>query len=168
MNELLESQQLIVTMTIALLVLAFAYYALRRNAARVAVRRRIEAARLRSGHVPLEIPTTRGLSSSEGPDTLPEWFTQGEDAHATVDEAPRMRLRYLDAHGKKMQDVLQVERLDLEKRLIVGHTGTPGDVRKIFLHQVLTARSAETGQRFDLDTWVEAVRVARRRRGLAR
>ncbi|MGJ7506069.1 hypothetical protein [Variovorax sp. GT1P44] len=168
MNELLESQQLIVSMAIALLVLAFAYYALRRNAARVEVRRRIEAARLRSGHVPLEVPTTRGFISREGPDTLPEWFTEGDDALATVDETPRMRLRYLDAHGKKAQGVLQVERLDLERKLIVGHTDTPGDVRRIFLHQVLSARSAETGQRFNLDTWVEAVRVARRRRGLAR
>ena len=64
--------------------------------------------------------------------------------------------------------MLQVERIDLEKRLIIGRTETPGEVRKIFLHQVLAAHSVETGQRFDLDTWVEAVRVARRRRGLAR
>ena len=38
MNELLESRQLIVAMAIVLIVLALAYAALRRNAARVAVR----------------------------------------------------------------------------------------------------------------------------------
>lgn len=170
MNDLLESQQMtLVAMAIVLIVLAFAYYSLRRKAARVEVRRRIDAARLRSGYVPLEIPTTRaslrsGTSSAES-DVLPEWFTQGEGELATVDETPRMRIRYLDVNGKKAEDVLQVERLDLAKKLIVGRTDIPGDVRKIFLDQVLIARSAETGQRFNLDTWVEAVRVARRRRG---
>ena len=168
MNELLESRQLIVAMAIVLIVLALAYAALRRNAARVEVRRRIEAARLRSGHAPLGVPTTRSSTSREGPDTLPEWLSQDEVELAAVDETPRMRLRYLDANGKKTQGVLQVERIDLEKRLIVGRTETPGEVRKVFLHQVLIAHSVETGQRFNLDTWVEAVRVARRRRGLAR
>jgi hypothetical protein len=99
-----------------------------------------------------EVPTTRGSTSKEGPDTLPEWLSQGEVELATVDETPLMRLLYLDANGKKAQDVLQVERIDLEKRLIIGRTETPGEVRKIFLHQVLAAHSVETGQRFDLDT----------------
>jgi hypothetical protein len=36
---------------------------------------------------------------------------------------------------------------------------------KLCTRAVLIARSAETGQRFNLDTWVEPVRVARRRRG---
>jgi hypothetical protein len=167
---LLEGQQMtVVAMAIVLIVLAFAYYSLRRKAARVEVKRRIDAARLRSGYVPLEIPTTRaglhsGTRSGES-DILPEWFTLGEGQHATVDETPRMRIRYLDVKGKKAEDVVQVEHLDLAKKLIVCHTDVPGDVRKIFLDQVLLARSAETGQRFNLDTWVEAVRVARRRRG---
>jgi len=40
--------------------------------------------------------------------------------------------------------VLQVERLDLERRPIVGCTETPGDVRKIFLQS-----GADRAQRGD-------------------
>ncbi|MEJ8824266.1 hypothetical protein WKW80_19875 [Variovorax humicola] len=173
MNVFLDDRwQLIAWMGVALIAIAFVYYGWHVKAVRSEAARRIEAARVRSGHVPLEIPTTRGglrsgTSSGGDPDTLPEWFIQGSGEHAMVDETPRMQIRYLDVDGKKVQNVLQVEQLDLQKKLIVGHTDTPGDVRKIFLHQVLAARSAETGQRFNLDTWVEAVRVARRRRGLA-
>jgi hypothetical protein len=170
--DLLEKWQLIAYMATGIVVLGFIYYGWSMKASRDEAARRIEAARVRSGHVPLEIPTTRGGLRSGGssgtePDTLPEWFIQGEGEHAMVDETPRMQIRYLDVDGRKVQNVLQVEQLDLQKKLIVAHTDTPGDVRKIFLHQVLAARSAETGQRFNLDTWVEAVRVARRRRGLA-
>ncbi|WP_213953342.1 MULTISPECIES: hypothetical protein [unclassified Variovorax] len=169
--DLLEKWQLIGCMVTAIVVLAFLYWGWNQKAIKSEAARRIEAARIRSGHVPLEIPTTRsGLRSAgntDDPDTLPEWFIQGSGEHAMVDETPRMQIRYLDVDGKKVQNVLQVEQLDLQKKLIVGHTDIPGDVRKIFLHQVLAARSAETGQRFNLDTWVEAVRVARRRRGLA-
>jgi hypothetical protein len=169
--NIFEKWQLIGYMVTAIIVIAFVYYGWHQKAARNEAERRIEAARVRSGHVPLEIPTTRGGlrsgTSSDEPDTLPEWFIQGEGEHAMVDETPRMQIRYLDVDGRKVQNVLQVEQLDLQKKLIVARSDTPGDVRKIFLHQVLAARSAETGQRFNLDTWVEAVRVARRRRGLA-
>ncbi|MEJ8855370.1 hypothetical protein WKW79_12360 [Variovorax robiniae] len=169
--DLLEKWQLVGCMVTAVVVLAFLYWGWNQKAIKSEQARRIEAARIRSGHVPLEIPTTRsGLRSAgehDAPDTLPEWFIQGSGEHAMVDETPRMQIRYLDVDGRKVQNVLQVEQLDLQKKLIVGRTDTPGDVRKIFLHQVLAARSAETGQRFNLDTWVEAVRVARRRRGLA-
>lgn len=170
MSNLLESQQLaIVVMAMVLIVLAFALYALRRKSAQIEARRRIDTARLRSGYVPIEIPTTRaGLKNSlrDGSESLPDWYTaaSGESDVATVDETPRVRLRYLDVNGKKAQEVLQVTRLDLEKELIVGYVGAPSDVRKIFLDQVLFARSAETGKQFDLGIWVEAVRVARRRR----
>jgi hypothetical protein len=153
------------------LAVACLYYGWHRIAVQREAARRIAAARIRSGHVPLEIPTTRGgLRSGENdhaPDTLPEWFIQGEGTHAMVDETPRMQIRYLDVDGRKVQNILHVQQLDLQRKLIVGHTGIPGDTRKIFLHQVLAARSPETGQRFNLDTWVEAVRVARRKRGLA-
>ncbi len=172
MDITLEKWQLValigavVALLVAVLYLGWHQIATQRETAR-----RIAAARVRSGHVPLEIPTTRGglrSGTADGaPDTLPEWFIQGEGEHAMVDENPRMQIRYLDVDGRKVQNVLHVQQLDLQKKLIVGHTGMPGDVRRIFLHQVLAARSAETGQRFNLDTWVEAVRVARRRRGLA-
>ena len=170
MNDLIERQQMaIVAMAIVLIVLAFACYALRRKAAQTEARQRIERARLHSGYVPLEVPTRRaslsGGTSFGELEALPEWFTtEGEGDFTTVDETPRMRIRYLDVSGKKVDDVLQVDLLDLGKELIVCHTDTPGDHRTIFLSQVLTARSAETGQRFNLESWIEAVRVARQRR----
>ena len=70
-------------------------WAWRRVAGRREMERRIEAARVRSGHVPLEIPTVRGGTSPSGdsvPDTLPEWFIQGKGEHAIVDETPRIRV----------------------------------------------------------------------------
>ena len=167
----LEKWQLIAYVITAVVVLAVFYYAWHQKAVRTEAERRIEAARVRSGHVPLEIPTTRGGLRSgwrqQRTRHAAGWFIQREGEHAMVDETPRMQIRYLDVDGKKVQNVLQVEQLDLQKKLIVARSDTPGDVRKIFLHQVLAARSAETGQRFNLETWVEAVRVARRRRGLA-
>lgn len=154
------------TLVFAILFVAWQRVTRQREAAQ-----RIAAARLRSGHVPLEIPTVRaglrGGAADQAPDTLPEWFIQGEGMHAMVDETPHMQIRYLDVDGRKVQSFLFVQQLDLQRKLIVGHTGIPGDTRKIFLHQVLAARSADTGQRFNLDTWVEAVRIARRKRKLA-
>jgi hypothetical protein len=170
MNDLIESRQMaLVAMAIVLIVLAFAFYALRRKAARIEARQRIEKARLRSGHVPFEVPTRRaglsgGTSFGELED-LPEPFaTEGEGDRTAVDETPRMRIRYLDVSGKKVEEVLQVDRLDLGKKLIACHADTPGAHRTIFLSQVLAARNAETGQRFNLESWTEAVRVARQRR----
>lgn len=155
----------------SLLLIAVVYYGWHRSEIKREAAHRIAAARVRSGHVPLEIPTTRaGLRSGatdHAPDTLPEWFIQGEGEHAMVDETPSMQIRYLDVDGRKVQNVVHVQQLDLRRKLIVGQCGSSNAVRKIFLHQVLAARSAETGQRFNLETWVEAVRVARRRRGLA-
>lgn len=145
-------------------------WAWRRIAGRREMERRIEAARVRSGHVPLEIPTVRGgVSPSDDsvPDTLPEWFIQGKGEHAIVDETPRIRVRYFDGHDRKIECILQVDQLDLQKKVIVGHGELPGDTRRLPLHRIASARIAESGQRFNIDTWVEAVRVARRRRGQA-
>jgi hypothetical protein len=145
-------------------------WAWRRIAGRREMERRIEAARVRSGHVPLEIPTVRGGASPSGdsvPDTLPEWFIQGKGEHAIVDETPRIRVRYFDGHDRKIECILQVDQLDLQKKVIVGHGELPGDTRRLPLHRIASARIAESGQRFNIDTWVEAVRVARRRRGQA-
>jgi hypothetical protein len=168
MNDMTESRQLaLVAMAIVLIVLAFAFYALRRKAAQVEARQRIEKARLRSGHVPFEVPTRRagltgGTSFGELED-LPE-HAAGEGDRTAVDETPRMRIRYLDLHGKKVEEVLQVDRLDLGKKLIACHADTLGAQRTIFLSQVLSARNAETGQRFNIESWTEAVRIARQRR----
>ena len=145
-------------------------WAWRRVAGRREMERRIEAARVRSGHVPLEIPTVRGGTSPSGdsvPDTLPEWFIQGKGEHAIVDETPRIRVRYFDGQDRKIECILQIDQLDLQKKVIVGHCELPGDTRRLPLHRIASARIAESGQRFNIDTWVEAVRVARRRRGQA-
>lgn len=152
------------------LLLLAVMWAWRRVAGRRESQRRIEAARVRSGHVPLEIPTVRGSlgpSDDSVPDTLPEWFIQGKGEHAIVDEHPRIRVRYVDAHDKKIECVIQVDHLDLQRKIIAGHGDMPGDARRVPLHRIHSARIAESGQRFNVDTWVEAVRVARRRRGQA-
>lgn len=167
--ELAQWQFLIAPLT-GVLLLFGAMWAWRRIAVRREAERRIEAARVRSGHVPLEIPTVRGgigPSDDSVPDTLPEWFIQGKGEHAIVDETPRIRVRYVDAHDRKVECTLQVDHLDLQKKVIVGHGELPGDGRRLPLHRITSARIADSGQRFNIDTWVDAVRVARRRRGQA-
>jgi len=160
--------QFIVALLTGVLLLWVATWAWRRAAMRREAERRIEAARVRSGHVPLEIPTVRGGMASSGdsvPDTLPEWFIQGKGEHAVVDETPRIRVRFLDAHDRKVECTLQVDHLDVQKKTITGHGELPGDIRRVPLHRITSARIADSGQRFNVDTWVDAVRVARRRRG---
>ncbi len=152
----------------AVLLLLAVMWVWRRAAGRRESERRIEAARIRSGHLPLEIPTVRSSldpSDDSVPDTLPEWFIQGKGEHAVVDEHPRIRVRYIDAHDKKIECVIQVDHLDLQKKIITGRGDMPGETRRVPLHRIHSARIAESGQRFNVDTWVEAVRVARRRRG---
>ncbi|MDM0074288.1 hypothetical protein QTH90_07850 [Variovorax sp. J2P1-59] len=160
--------QFFVALLTGVLLLWGVTWAWRRAALRREAERRIEAARVRSGHVPLEIPTVRGNLTSSGdsvPDTLPEWFIQGKGEHAVVDETPRIRVRYMDAHDRKIECTLQVDHLDLQKKTITGHGELPGDIRRVPLHRIVSARIADSGQRFNVDTWVDAVRVARRRRG---
>jgi len=158
--------QYFIAVTMGVLLLLALGWAWRRAAMRHAAEERIAAARVRSGHVPLEIPTVRAQINSNGdsaPDTLPEWFIQGKGEHAIVDERPRIRVRYVDEHGRKIDCTLQVEHLDVQRKIIFGHGDMPGEARRVALHRVMSARIAESGQRFNVDTWVEAVRVARRR-----
>ena len=165
---LAQWQFLLALLTGALLLFVVMWIAWRRAAQRRETERRIAAARVRSGHVPLEIPTVRGglnQSLDAAPDTLPEWFIQGKGGQSIVDEQPRIRVRYVDAHGRKAECFMQVEHLDLQKKILIGHGELPGDTRRIPLHMITGARVADTGQRFNVDTWVDAVRVARRRRG---
>jgi hypothetical protein len=163
--------QFLVAVLTGVLLLVAVMWAWRRVSVRKDVERRIAAARVRSGHVPLEIPTVRGPLSAatddSAPDTLPEWFIQGKGEHAVVDETPRIKLRYLDGQGRKHECTLQVDHVDVQKKVITGHGELPGDVRRLPLHRITSARIAESGQRFNVDTWVDAVRVARRRRGQA-
>jgi predicted DNA-binding transcriptional regulator YafY len=111
------------------------------------------------------VRSSLGATGDAEPDTLPEWFIQGKGEHAVVDEHPRVRLRYVDVQGKKHECTLQVDHLDVQKKTLSGHGELPGDVRRFPLHRIVSARIADSGQRFNVDTWVEAVRVARRRRG---
>lgn len=164
---LAEWQFLVALLTGVLLLVAIVWFAMVRVADRREAERRITAARVRSGHVPLEIPTVRGGHNPAGessPDTLPEWFIQGKGEYAVVDEQPRIRVRYIDPHGKKAECTMQVDHLDVQKKYILGHSELPGDIRRVPLHRITAARIADSGQRFNIDTWVDAVRVARRRR----
>jgi hypothetical protein len=140
-----------------------------RIAVRRAAKQRIEAARVRSGHVPLEIPTVRGSLGSgrdDGtPDTLPGWYIEGKGEHTVVDEHPRIHLRYRDPQGRKAECTMKVEKIDLRKRYLAGYGDLPGEQHVVPLHAIKAARIADTGQRFNVDFWVDAVKVARRRRG---
>jgi len=165
---LAQWQFLLALLTGALLLFVVMWVAWHRVIERREADRRIAAARVRSGHVPLEIPTVRGGVSRAGdsvPDTLPGWFIQGKGEHSVVDEQPRIRVRYVDPHGRKAECTMQVEHLDLQKKILTGHGELPGDTYRIPLHMITGARIADSGQRFNIDTWVDAVRVARRRRG---
>lgn len=154
-----------------LLLLALGGWGWRWLAIRRSARRRIAAARVRAGHLPNEIPTMRGglgsAQNSAAPDTLPEWFIQGKGGHAVVDERPRVHLRYRDPQGHKAECTLQIEQVDLRRRFIVGHGDLPGQTRLVPLRAIQSARMAATGQRFNVDFWFDAVKVARRRRGEA-
>ena len=152
-----------------LLLLALAWAIWSRVAARREARQRIEAARVRSGHVPLEIPTVRGGLGTIGhdgePDTLPGWFLEGKGGYAVVDEHPRIHLRYRDPKGRRAECIMKVEKIDLRKRYLAGYGDLPGEQHVVPLHAIKAARIADTGQRFNVDFWVDAVKVARRRRG---
>ena len=129
----------------------------------------IAAARVRSGHIPGELPTVRGgltgfgdLGATHAPQAL---AANDEGMFMIVDEQPRIRIRYLDALDKKVEATLQVQYLDVQKGVVTGYCDLPMDVRRIPLRNIVAARVADSGQRFNIDTWVDAVRVARRRRG---
>lgn len=127
-------------------------------------RQRIGAARVRSGHVPLEIPTVRG-GLGDAPDTYPQWARQGRhEQEIMVDEQPRIRIRYVDIFGKLAERTIQVDHLDLQRRTIVARSESADEPRIFPLEKIQQARNVETGKPFNLATWVDAVRAARRRR----
>lgn len=155
-----------VVVVIALLVYAVWHIAAnRRRSARL-----IAAARVRSGHIPGELPTVRaGFTGfgELGPDSAPQPLAANDDGEfAVIDEHPRIRIRYLSPTHKKIEATLQVQHLDVHKRVVIGYCDLPADVRSIPLRNIVAARIAESGRRFNVDTWVDAVRVARRRRGM--
>lgn len=173
MGSDLEKWQFVAAVIVGgLVVLGVLFFGWNRIAARRRSQYLIAAARVRSGYVPGGLPTVRGgLTGSTGigelgPASAPQPLAANEgEFEEMVDEQPLIRIRYLDALSKKVDARLQVEHLDVQKRLVVGYCDHPGDTRRIPLRNIVGARIAETGQRFDVDTWVDAVRVARRRRG---
>lgn len=152
------------------LVIGLGYAVWKISAQRRRSARLIAAARVRSGHIPGELPTVRSGFTAFGelsPDSAPQPLAANDDGeYAVVDEHPRIRIRYLDPTGsRKVDAVLQVQHLDVQKRVVIGYCDLPADVRRIPLRNILAARIADSGQRFNIETWVDAVRVARRRRG---
>ena len=125
-------------------------------------KQRIWAARVRSGHVPLEIPTVRG-GLGDAPDTYPEWAKHRHD-QIVVDEQPQIHIRYVDMFGKLNERTIQVEHLDLQKRTIVARGDSIDEPRLFPLEKIQVAKNVETGKTFNLSTWADAVRAARRRR----
>ncbi len=133
-----------------------------RRARAQASARRIAAARVHSGYVPPELPTVRATLAGASADIAPDTLPQG--GGAIVDEHPLLQLKFFDADGKKTVRTVQVERLDLQRKVIVGRDDPAGEAKRFPIDRVLAARIAQTGRSFDVDTWVNAVRVARRRR----
>jgi hypothetical protein len=130
-------------------------------------RQRVVAARERSAHMPLDIPSARAdLPATRRPAT--QWDPlPGEaqnDSHRVVDEQPRIRIRYQDAWGKVAERVIEVERVDLHQQAVVAKGDSLHDPRIYPLSHIVDARHASTGQPFNLGQWVDAVRIARRRR----
>ncbi|RZL65550.1 MAG: hypothetical protein EOP81_03970 [Variovorax sp.] len=145
---------------LALVVLGAAFL-FRRGGTQREARRRIDLARIRSGHLPDDIPTNMAtLDSGPGEPIAPS-----EPGQLVVDEQPRLKLRYVDAEGKKVESALRVEQVDLRRGVM--HVQLDGSEKssRIPLDRVIAARHATSGRAFDIQTWAEAVRVARRRRG---
>ena len=126
-------------------------------------KKRIVAARVRSGHVPLDMPTTHGDLG----DPATSWAALGHEENGQpllVDEHPTIHVRYTDAYGKMLEQTLTVEYLDLHRQAIVAHGNSLSDARTYPLAHIVEARNARTGKPFNLGLWVDAVRVARRHR----
>lgn len=133
----------------------------RRGGSARAARQRIDLARIRSGHLPDDIPTNMAALDS-GPGEPVDVSAPGQ---LVVDEQPRLKLRYVDAEGKKVENALKVAQVDLRRGVM--HVQIEGSEKssRIPLDRIITARDATSGRSFDIQTWAEAVRVARRRRG---
>lgn len=129
-------------------------------------KRRIGAARVRSGHAPLDIPTTHGDLQGDTADPGTNWSAlgHGEGQALVVDEHPTLLIHYLDPYGKLVERRIEVEQLDLHSQAIVARGNSLHDPRTYPLERITQVRDARSGQAFNLGRWVEAVRLAQRRR----
>ncbi|MDN4589318.1 hypothetical protein DBA29_12520 [Xenophilus aerolatus] len=165
--DLASWQQFMLIAVLALGAVALVYRLVDRLMSRRQQRRRIVAARVRSGHVPLGIPTTRGsLGHASEPATLWDQLGDTQDGNAAivVDEQPRIHIRYLDIYGKYAERTIHVERLDLHRQAIIAKGDALHDPKIFPLERIASARSATSGKPFNVGLWVDAVRVARRKR----
>ncbi len=144
----------------------FAVGAWQRSAEKRESARRVATARVRSGYLPDELPTTaRAPLGDSGPADLEGLPVDDSGGTSVVDENPRINIRYVRANGEKVSRTVRVERLDVRRGVMIVQGDNADDIRRIGLNQVTQARLAINGQRFNLGTWAEAVRAARRRRG---
>lgn len=164
--DLADWQQFMLIALALLGALALGYRLLDGFLSRRQQRRRIVAARVRSGHVPLGIPTTRGsLGHASEPATLWDQLGETQDGDAVVvDEQPRIHIRYLDIYGKYAERTIHVERLDLHRQAIIAKGDALHDPKIFPLERIAAARNAVSGKPFNIGLWVDAVRVARRKR----
>ncbi|MFT4269262.1 MAG: hypothetical protein QM586_18925 [Xenophilus sp.] len=182
MNDFSRWQTLMLIAVITLGVIALAYRLGERALMRRQQRKRIMAARVRSGLLPLEIPTTlraaldhpgtpgsgaAGFGPPSGNASL--WGQLGEDEQSQplVDEQPLIHIRYLDIYGRYAERTIQVELLDLHRQALIARTDHLNDPRSFPLSRIAQARDARSGRPVNLGLWVDAVRVARRRREAA-
>lgn len=185
MTDLSHWQTFMLIAVITLGAVALAYRLGERAFTRRQQRKRIMAARVRSGLVPLDIPTTTARAALDNPSTgfgstefgttgfgspssghASLWGQLGEDElnQPIVDEQPLIRIRYLDIYGKYAERTIQVEVLDLHRQAIIARVDNINDPRIFPLNRIAQARDVRSGRPFNLGMWVDAVRVARRRR----
>lgn len=161
-TELINWQYWMVVGLFALAALGGVYWLTSLTLSRHQKKKRIVAARVRSGHLPDHVPTVRGELGN--PSTGWSSITPEGGEVMVVDETPTIRIRYSDPYGKLAERTIEVERVDLHRQAIVARGNSLYDPRIYPLERIVEVRNTKTGKPFNLGLWVDAVRVAKRRR----